>query len=79
MMKHIGQIRIKTLVKFLNLCILTTGEVRLPTLQEIMERNNCCKANAYNYLRALKYLYPEEVLERIRQRRQVEFVQQTLE
>lgn len=64
----IGKIRIKTLVKFLDLCNLTLQEYRLPTVYEIMQYNSCCKSNAYNYLRALRYLFTEEALERARRR-----------
>jgi len=31
-----------------------------------MEYNSCCKSNAYNYLRALRCLFSEEVLEEAR-------------
>lgn len=74
----IGKIRIKTLVKFLNLCYLILEQVRLPTIQEIVNENNCCKGHAYNYLRALKYLYPEDFLDLIRDRQQDNSVQQVL-
>jgi hypothetical protein len=63
---RIGKIRIKTLRKFLRLCNLTFQEYRLPTVWEIMERLSCCRSNAYNYLRALRYLFSEEALEKAR-------------
>jgi len=61
-----GRIRIKTLIKFLNLCYVTLRQHRLPTVYEIMEYNSCCKSNAYNYLRALRHLFSEEALEEAR-------------
>jgi hypothetical protein len=76
-----GKIGIKTLIKFVNLCNLTMNEARVPTLEEVMENNNCSKGHAYHYIRALKYLYPDELLDRVRQIRQdrERYVQQTLE
>jgi len=72
-----GLVRIRSVVKFVNLCVFTNNEGRLPTIREIMDRNECCKSNAYNYLRALKHLYPEELLESIRRRKG--FVQLSLQ
>lgn len=68
-MARIGKIRINTPVKFLGLCNLTLQEYRLPTVREIMQHNSCCKSNAYNYLRALRYLFSKEALEQARRRR----------
>jgi hypothetical protein len=75
-------VRIQSVVKFVNLCIFTIEEARLPTVEEIMEKNQCCRSNAYNYLRALKHLYPEEMLERLaraRRERERRTFQQTLQ
>ena len=52
-----GKIRIKTLNKFLALFNLARDKGRILTVQEVMEANQCCKGNAYNYLRALKKLF----------------------
>jgi len=51
-----GKIRIKTLVKFLKLYNLTRDRNRILTVEEVMEAINCCKSNAYNYLKALDKL-----------------------
>ena len=67
-MPRVGKIRINTLVNFLGLCHLTLQEYRLPTIHEIMQRNSCCKSNAYNYLRALRCLFSEEKLDQARRR-----------
>jgi len=72
-----GKIGIKALLKFLNLCAYTLGNCRYPTIDEIMEYNGCCRSNAYNYLRALKWLYSRELLDQIRRRRTRD-TQQTL-
>jgi len=74
-MSEVG-IRINVLVKFLNLYITTIRECRLPTIEEIMQSNHCCRSNAYNYLNALKYLFPQEFLDQIRRERNT--IQQTL-
>ncbi len=73
-----GMVRIRTLVKFVNLCLFTQRRLRYPTVEEIMQRNNCCKSNAYNYLRALEHLYPQRVLDLVRAQREDTAVQQTL-
>lgn len=53
---RVGKIRIKTLNKFLTLFNLARDKGRMLTIKEVMEINQCCKSNAYNYLRALKKL-----------------------
>jgi hypothetical protein len=73
-----GKIRIRALVKFLNLCAYTLDNCRYPAIDEIMEYNGCCRSNAYNYLRALKWLYSRELLDQIRRNRRTRSVQQTL-
>jgi len=73
-----GEIRIKTLIKFLNLCTLTMQECRALTLTEITDEIHCSKGHAYNYLRALKYLYPKEMLDKVREQRENRFRQQVL-
>jgi hypothetical protein len=81
-----GKIRIRTLIKLLYLCEFTLRHNRLPTINEVMQEINCSKSHAYNYLRAAKILYPEQALERLRQReiekqgeRDEKFVQQVLQ
>lgn len=51
-----GKIRIKTLVKFLNLVNLTRDRNRLLNAEEVATEIHCCKSHAYNYVRALKKL-----------------------
>jgi hypothetical protein len=51
-----GRIRIKTLVKFLNLVNLSRDRNRLLTAKEVATEIHCCKSHAYNYVRALKKL-----------------------
>jgi hypothetical protein len=53
-----GKIRIKTLIKFLNLDILTRERNRPLTVDEIMEHIHCSRGHAYNYQRALGILLP---------------------
>lgn len=52
-----GKIRIKTLVKFLRLCTIARDRNRPLVVQEVMLELNCCKSNAYNYVRALDKLF----------------------
>jgi len=75
----LSKIGIKTLLKFLNLCVLTLDRVRPLTVDEIAERIQCSKGHAYNYQRALNYLYPKEMLEHMRQNREERTIQQRLD
>lgn len=54
-----GEIRIKTLVKFLRLCDWAIQRNRILTVDEVIQGIHCCRSNAYNYYRALKMLFPE--------------------
>jgi len=74
-----SKIGVKTLIKFLNLCALTIERARPLTVDEIAETIQCSKGHAYNYQRALRYLYPKEMLEQIWQNRQDRTVQQRLD
>jgi hypothetical protein len=58
-----GKIRVKSLLKFLALFNLARDRNRLLTVEEIVEEIQCCKGHAYNYLRALKRLFPEGPLD----------------
>jgi GR25 family glycosyltransferase involved in LPS biosynthesis len=51
-----GEIRIKTLKKFLNLVDAARDRKRSLEAQEISEEIGCCKSHAYNYKRALDLL-----------------------
>ena len=74
-----GKIRVYSIVKFLNLCSFTIQKLKRPTIEEIMDVNHCSRSNAYNYQRALRYLYPEELLEQLREKREDKSVQQELD
>jgi hypothetical protein len=67
-----GKIRIKALIKFLNLCISTMERNRPLTLDEIILDIHCSKGHAYNYRRALGILFPQALFDRIRERRQTQ-------
>ena len=54
----IGKIRIKTLVKALTLCYGAIDKNRILTVDEIMQTFHCRKANAYNYQRFLRSIFP---------------------
>ena len=64
-----GKLRIKTLTNFLSLCSATLRYAELPTVNEIMLHNPCCRSNAYQYLYALQYLFPKDKLKQERRRR----------
>jgi hypothetical protein len=53
-----GKIRVKALIKFLNLCISTMERNRPLTLDEIIQEIHSCRSHAYNYRRALAILFP---------------------
>jgi DNA-binding IclR family transcriptional regulator len=53
-----GEIRIKTLKKFLTLINLAREGRRNLTVAEISETIGCCKGHAYDYQKALKQLLP---------------------
>ena len=54
----VGRIRIKTLVKALAVCYGSLNQNRILTVYEIMQTLHCSKANAYNYQRFLRRLFP---------------------
>jgi hypothetical protein len=72
----IGKLKTKTLLKFIDLVILTVQIRRVLTVNEIMNNLGCCKGTAYQYQRALRCMFPEghfktrEDIERERQRGQ---------
>jgi hypothetical protein len=51
-----GEIRIRTLKKFLTIYGIARDRNRSLTVQEIAETIHCCKGHAYNYQRALDKL-----------------------
>ena len=58
-----GKIRIKTIVKFLDLCDLSIENNRILTVDEVIQAIDCCRSHAYNYYIALKRLFPEGPLD----------------
>lgn len=64
-----GQIRIKTLNKFLKLHSLAIERNRMLTIDEIIQEIHCCRSHAYNYRRALEKLLPPESFDPNRPRR----------
>ena len=59
----VGRIRIKTLLKALAVCYGSIDRNRILTADEIVQTLYCCKANAYNYQRFLRMLFPEGPLD----------------
>lgn len=51
-----GKIRVKTLVKFLDLYNLARDKGRPLTVNEVVDRIKCCRGHAYNYVRAVERL-----------------------
>jgi hypothetical protein len=56
---RIGKIRIKTLTKALTVCYGSIDTNRILTVDEIMQAIQGKRANAYNYQRFLRMLFPE--------------------
>jgi hypothetical protein len=54
-----GKIRIKTLVKALAVCYGSIDKNRILTVDEIIQTIKGKRANAYNYQRFLRKLFPE--------------------
>jgi hypothetical protein len=54
-----GRIRIMTLLKALSVIYFALEQNRILTVYEIMRIIQCKKANAYNYQRFLKALFPK--------------------
>lgn len=74
-----GKIRVNSLNKFLVLCGLVLEELRYPTAREVVFLIGCSQGHAYNYLRALKSLFPENLLQQAKERRQNRYIQETLD
>jgi hypothetical protein len=55
----IGKINNRTLHKLLTLISLTFDKRAILTVDEIMSALDCCKGTAYQYQRALRYLFPK--------------------
>jgi len=55
-----SKVRIKTLEKFLTLCDIAKERNRMLHVDEIIQEINCSRRHAYNYLQALKVLFPPE-------------------
>ena len=55
-----GKIRVKTLQKFLMLCDIAEERNRMLYVDEVIQEIHCCRSHAYNYLKALKILFPPE-------------------
>jgi len=55
----VGKIWIKTLRQALEVCYGSIEQNRILTLDEIRDIIGCKKANAYNYRRFLRRIFPE--------------------